>query len=113
MYSYSRLQRAYPKATNALTGATVMATGDTAVQFAIEGAREWDQKRTGVCASFSLIYASPLAMWFGYMDRCFPNQRSVLQFSSKVRVMCCSVDVFTGRCNSISSFAHTLPCTLQ
>ena len=65
---YSRLQSAYPRLANALTGATVTITGDTAVQFGIESADTWDAQRTGVCSTYSFLYAAPLAAWFGYMD---------------------------------------------
>ena len=80
---YARLQKAYPTLTNALTGFGVMVTGDSAVQFGIERAEVWDKQRTGVCSCYSFVYAPPLAMWFGYMDRCFPGA-SMVQFASKL-----------------------------
>ena len=84
---YARLSRAYPRLTNAFTGATVTCTGDTAVQFGIEHADAWDGQRTGVCSCYSFLYAAPLAAWFGYMDRCFPlAQSSMSQFMSKIFV---------------------------
>lgn len=82
---YLRAQKAYPMATNAVTGGAVMGTGDISVQYFVEKAETIDLNRSAVCSGFNFVMSAPLARWYGVLDRLFPPSTSSV-FAAKVVV---------------------------
>ena len=70
--AYRRLTSTAPTATNFVTGAAVMAAGDTFVQRHIEE-HDLDFRRLAVCSSFNAFISVPLALWYMTLDRRWPG----------------------------------------
>ena len=70
--AYVRLAKAAPRTTNFVTGATVMAVGDAAVQVGVES-KPLDGRRLTICSSYNALVSVPLAAWYALLDRLFPG----------------------------------------
>ena len=83
---YASLQRLAPRTTNFVTGASVMAVGDTITQTAVEEAKQLDRKRTVCCSSYNACVSVPLAMWYAKADQIWPANAGARTFATKILV---------------------------